>query len=111
MRITSLVNEDSNCRLQCYVDDPALTVGGSLAERNKVMLRTIIIWLIMGLKLAWSKGHRGDHGEWVVAYFRPWADGGSPGVISWHYRRPRQATGREVPKTFSHDGESATCRD
>ena len=72
MRITAVMNSGTNSRLQCYVDDPALIVGGTLLQRNRVMLRTILLWLLCGLRLAWTKGQRGSKGEWVGAHFRPW---------------------------------------
>ena len=80
MRITSAVNRKDNCRLQCYVDDPVFVVGGTTEARNRLMLRTILLWMTMNLKLSWSKGHRGSQGEWVGAYFRPWRDGNTRGV-------------------------------
>ena len=43
MRVTSVVNQKDNCRLQCYVDDPAMTTGGTLKARNKVMLKTVLL--------------------------------------------------------------------
>ena len=60
MRLTSAMNRNDNCRLQCYVDDPVFIVGGTREARSRLMLRTILFWLILGLKLSWSKGHRGD---------------------------------------------------
>ena len=63
MRTTSCTNMDANAALQCYVDDPVLAVGGTEEQRLSVMLRAIILWLILGLKLAWRKGQRGKTGE------------------------------------------------
>ena len=80
MRITSVINKGDNCRLQRYVDDPAMTIGGTLKARSKVMIKTVLLWLIFALKLAWNKGHRGRRGEWVGAYYRPWLESKTPGV-------------------------------
>ena len=63
MRLTCAVDHRSNARLQCYVDDPALTVGGDADTRARVMIRTVLLWLVIGLKLAWKKGQRGNAGE------------------------------------------------
>ena len=81
MRITSAANMGSNAELQCYVDDPVLCVGGSEDQRMRIMIRTILTWLILGFKLAWRKGQRGNACEWVGAYFRPWEDQGTRGII------------------------------
>ena len=81
MRITSAANSDANAELQCYVDDPVLTVGGTEEQRLRIMIRTILLWLVLGLKLAWRKGQRGNTGEWVGAYFRPWTETATRGVV------------------------------
>ena len=81
MRTTCAVNATDNCRRQCYVDDPAMTIGGDQKRRNVVMIKTVLLWMILGLKLAWIKGHRGRQGEWVGAHYRPWTDSEVPGVI------------------------------
>ena len=52
MRLTSAMNKEDNCRMQCYVDDPAITVGGNLRTRNKVMLKKVLLSMVFGLKLA-----------------------------------------------------------
>ena len=44
------------------------------------MLRPILMSLKLGLKLAWAKGHRGERGEWVGAYYSPWNERGIQGV-------------------------------
>ena len=81
MRLTCAVNLQSNAKLQCYVDDPALTVGGTRKQRSRIMIRTVLVWLLIGLKLAWKKGQRGNTGEWVGAYFRPWSRNKVDGVV------------------------------
>ena len=73
---TSAVNRKSNATLQWYVDDPALTVGGTREQRTRIILRTFFLWLIIGLELAWKKGQRGNPGDWVGAHFRPWSKDG-----------------------------------
>ena len=34
MRITSTIHQREQARIQCFVDDPALTVGGTKAQRD-----------------------------------------------------------------------------
>ena len=80
MRITAAMHVDAKSRLQCYVDDPVAIFGGTKRARSKHMLRTILLWLVLGLKLSWMKGQRGMKGEWVGAEFKPWQDGNRRGV-------------------------------
>ena len=72
MRITSTIHQREQARIQCFVDDPALTVGGTKAQRTRLILRTVILWLTLGLRLAWKKGARGRNVEWIGARLRPW---------------------------------------
>ena len=51
-RLPAAVNSPSKARLQFFVGDPALTVGGSAATRAKLLLRAILLWLVLGTKLA-----------------------------------------------------------
>ena len=51
MRTTAAMNADAKSRLQCYVDDPVAILGGRKDARTKCMLRTILWWLALGLKL------------------------------------------------------------
>ena len=62
----------SPVRLQCFVDDTAVTVGGPKDQRSKLMLRTLLAWLIFGTDLAWKKGSRGRDFELIGARLRAW---------------------------------------
>ena len=43
-------------RLQLYVDDPALTLSGSIAEQNLSVDLLVAWWLCLGIPLSWDKG-------------------------------------------------------
>ena len=62
------------------------------------MLRTILVWLVMNLKLSWKKGHKGSQGEWVGAYFRPWRDGTTRGVTVGISKERAQQLGEKCKK-------------
>ena len=72
MRETAAMIRDANGRLQCYRDDPALIVGGQKQQRQRVRLRTKLLWMASGLRSAWAIGQLGNTGEGVGAHFRPW---------------------------------------
>ena len=63
MRLTCARNHIANARLQLYVDDPALTVGGVPETRARIMIRTVLIWLGAYFRLwaaieaIWSTSH------------------------------------------------------
>ena len=50
MRFTAGVNAQDKSRLQCVVDDPVSTVGGTKAGRARSMLRAILLWLVLGTR-------------------------------------------------------------
>ena len=52
--------------------EPALTVGGTEKQRTRLIIRTALLWLMLGLRLAWMKGARGRNVEWIGARVRPW---------------------------------------
>ena len=74
----ALLMEDSvDCpvaqgRLQFYVDDPALTLRGSMAQQQAAVDVVLLWWLCLGIPLAWSKGSfmngREAH-EWIGVRF------------------------------------------
>ena len=72
MRITAAIHTDSLVRQQCFVDDTAVTVGGPKDQRSKLMLRTLLAWLIFRTDLPWKKGTRGRDFEWIGARLRAW---------------------------------------
>ena len=57
------------CRLQIYLDDPLFTLQGSLRVRNKILAVCLLVWQACGLRIAWSKGQRGDSVDWIGLLF------------------------------------------
>ena len=59
-------------RLQLYVDDPTLTLRGSMAQQQAAVDVVLLWWLCLGIPLAWSKGSfmngREAH-EWIGVRF------------------------------------------
>ena len=72
MRITTAVNDTHVPRIQCFVDDPTMTVGGDKPRRRFLMCRSIVLWLMLGTRLSWKKGQVGQHIELIGAVFKPW---------------------------------------
>ena len=58
--------ESGRSKLQLYVDDPALSLLGTRGWALTEGSIPILWWLVLGLKLSWSKGYFGDgpH-EWI----------------------------------------------
>ena len=52
-------------RIQLYVDDPAIAVRGTKQERDEIIAITVLIWLILGFKLAFPKAQRGTDLIWI----------------------------------------------
>jgi hypothetical protein len=62
--------EPGRAKLQLYVDDPALSLAGTRSWALREGTLPLLWWLVLGLELAWLKGHFGDKGhEWIgVSY-------------------------------------------
>ena len=43
-------------RGQLYVDDPAITLSGTVANMNATIDARLCWWMVLGLPLAWEKG-------------------------------------------------------
>ena len=67
MRITAALVEGKLVRIQCFVDDPLVAVAGTPQERRRYLVYIIILWLVLGYKLNWGKGHRGQVVPWISA--------------------------------------------
>ena len=65
MRATAAMSPPESVRLQCYVDDPILVVGGTPAERRESMLKVIFFWCALGLRLNWKKPQMGNQIQWI----------------------------------------------
>ena len=77
MRLTCILQ----VRLQCFVDDPLMFLGGKKTQRDRLLLRTVLLWLALGFKLSWKKGARGRLIEWIGSAIKAWTSPtGFPGV-------------------------------
>eukprot|EP00435_Cladocopium_sp_Y103_P029802 s477_g7.t1 len=56
-------------RLQIYVDDPAGVVAGSLAERDRIISKTLALWSALGARIALHKACRGKNIKWIGANY------------------------------------------
>ena len=80
-RLTAVMHTNELARTECFVDDPFIAVGGSPIQRQRVWLRTLVLWLAMGFRLSWRKGVRGRRLEWIGAQISSWRSSiGVPGV-------------------------------
>ena len=81
MRITAVMHHIENAETECFVDDPPFFFGGTSSARDRLFLRTVLLWLALGFKVAWRKGSRGRHIEWIGAVIKAWVSHtGVPGV-------------------------------
>ena len=71
MRLTSAATH-GRARMQCFVDDPIITLWGTERRRSHTLVLIVVLWLAMGCKLAWPKGERGRRVEWIGAAIQPW---------------------------------------
>ena len=92
MRITSAATY--NCaRLQCFVDDPRITLWGAEHRRSHTLLLIVVLCLAVGCKMSWSKGSRGRRIEWIGAAIQPWRSttGVSGGHVHHYQGEDREA--------------------
>ena len=81
MRITAVLHHEETDEVECFVDDPLFFFGGTPSERDRLFLRTVVLWLALGFQVAWRKGSRGRHIEWIGAVIKEWTSHpGVPGV-------------------------------
>ena len=55
-RCTAAMLANLQARLQLYMDDPALSVAGDRASILATIDAVIVLWLVLGIKVAWRKG-------------------------------------------------------
>ena len=72
MRLTSAMLYTRSARLQCFVDDPILSVAGTAQERRISAVAAILLWLAFGCELSWIKGYYGTKASWIGAQFKKW---------------------------------------
>ena len=48
------------------MDDPLIAVmGGSKAERTKIFLVYVAVWLSLGVQISWKKADQGNLIHWI----------------------------------------------
>jgi len=68
-RMAQAVCECKFNRLNVYVDDPILIVVGTRHARHRATVKVLLIWLVLGLSIAWHKAQRGPSAVWTSARF------------------------------------------
>ena len=48
MRLTTAMHVHEKVRMQCFVDDPFIVIGGSKRERDVILLRIVLLWIALG---------------------------------------------------------------
>ncbi len=82
MRLTAAVLRPLPARLQCYVDDPLLSLAGPESQRPRIAIATVLFWLALGFELSWNKGQYGRGVEWIGAWLQDWLTAsGAPGLL------------------------------
>lgn len=64
-RLTQAVLAKDSSRMEVYVDDPALAICGTRAERDLEIAIVVLAWRALNLNLAFQKGQRGRVVEWI----------------------------------------------
>ena len=65
MRATQALFPAQAVDLQCFVDDPCITLTGTRADRDRWLALIILVWRALGLPLAFRKGQRGSQVTWI----------------------------------------------
>ena len=71
-RLTQGMLGTKSSRVNVYVDDPILALGGTRAAREKMMTMVILVWSALGFNLSFAKGKRGRSVQWVSARYDIW---------------------------------------
>ena len=53
--------------IQCFVDDPAMAVYGTLEQREWLLGTLLLFWSLLGFKFNWRKGAGGQEVPWIGA--------------------------------------------
>ena len=61
---------ETELAIEVFVDDPCLTVTGSLAQRNKSIAIVILFWRTLGFPLQFKKGQKGPTVKWIGSVLR-----------------------------------------
>ena len=66
LRVTQSLLADYG-RSECFVDDTVLALRGKPSTRRRSLFMVLLLWQILGLKLAWRKLERGRVVRWIGA--------------------------------------------
>ena len=77
-RLTQYMFLETELAIEVFVDDPCLTVTGSLAQRNNSIAIVILFWRTLGFPLQFKKGQKGPTVKWIGSVLRS-TDGGIGG--------------------------------
>jgi len=66
MRLTQALSVKGESEVSTFVDDPVIVaVAKEKRERSWIVVRSLVFWLSLGLKLSWSKAQRGTSLVWI----------------------------------------------
>ncbi|CAK0856481.1 unnamed protein product, partial [Prorocentrum cordatum] len=54
-------------RIQCFVDDPILTMSGSLRTAGREFAKILVLWQLLGFRVSWKKVSFGTSVSWIGA--------------------------------------------
>ena len=66
-RCTQSCFHPDRLRMQLFVDDPLITLRGSEEQICDMTVKVLLLWLALGLKVAWQKGSMNVKTEWIGA--------------------------------------------
>ena len=92
-------SEVARGRVQLYVDDPAVTLEGSIDQQVAAVDLLVLWWLVLGIPLAWDKGEFGSgrtSHDWIGVQFRS----NAPGTATMTVPQKFLATLLEVAESF-----------
>jgi hypothetical protein len=64
-RFTQSMFSDREARFQIYIDDPIAIIRGNRIRRDRIIAMASLVWLILGVELAFAKGQRGVEVIWT----------------------------------------------
>lgn len=66
MRLSQSTMLSHESRIQCYVDDPIIVAAGNCKRsRTMIFLRFLLVWTVLGFKVAFRKVQRGNSLSWI----------------------------------------------
>ena len=59
--------KNPSARAQLYVDDPAIAISGTQEFKDDIVATAVLIWTLLGFRLAFHKAQRGNSIIWIGA--------------------------------------------